>query len=141
VFVSILDTFSDYVTPKCNAEEVKSWICYMNSLWIQKMAAYVFILAKWLVSVNPLLNALIYAGFVPRYRARVLMLLQLRGMPLPWQWRCRGRGRNDADGGRHGQDGGGGGETPTTTTATTTVITTPTRGPPPKPVHTKRVTT
>jgi hypothetical protein len=59
----------------------------MNRLWIQEIAVYVFILAKWLLSVNPLLNGLIYAGFIRRYRARVLLLLHCYGMPWRWRWR------------------------------------------------------
>jgi hypothetical protein len=109
VFLSILDTFGDYITPKCNAEEVKSWICYMHIVWIKEIAVYMSPLGRCLLSTNPLLNALIYAGFISSCRERVLLLLRSWGMP--WRWSCCVRWRTNEEERAKQHNAGGHGQT------------------------------
>jgi hypothetical protein len=52
-------------------------------------------LGRCLLSTNPLLNALIYAGFISRCRERVLLLLRSWGMP--WRWSCCVRWRKNEE--------------------------------------------
>jgi hypothetical protein len=73
---SILENISVYAFQKCAAENTRDWACRLVKFWNDHLANMKK-LAMCMMSVNPLLNALIYAGFLRRYRAR------MRGLVLP----------------------------------------------------------
>jgi hypothetical protein len=71
---STLEISSQYASLKCSTstEVVGDWKCTLFRFWDICLASRVYSLALCLVSTNPLLNGLIYAGFYRQYRARLI---------------------------------------------------------------------
>jgi hypothetical protein len=80
---SILSNASEYAFPLCSIEIDKnsSWFCRMFSFWYAN-GPHVGILARFMLSTNPLLNGLIYAGFLAQYRARVIGIIGMLLLPI-----------------------------------------------------------